>query len=178
MRDGLLRDELKRTVENAKRDGIVVAERSAGSQSAGEIRSAERGRALDVLVKAHPTPQYVHVPLRYELLLNSSHSAEAKYATVAHELGHLYCGHLGTPNPTWWPDRRGLSKEVCEFEAESVCYLLCERLGIDNPSDEYLSGYLKGHAETPPISLDAVMTGAGLIERMGRERLKPRKETG
>lgn len=178
VRGGLVGYELTRTAENAKRDGIAVAERSAGSQSAGEIRTAEGGRALDFLIKSHPEPQYVHVLLRYELLLNSSHSTEVKYATVAHELGHLYCGHLGTPNRTWWPDRRGLGKEVCEFEAESVCYLVCERLGIDNPSDEYLSGYLKGHAETPSISLDAVMTAAGLIERMGRERLKPRKEAG
>jgi hypothetical protein len=97
VRSGLLGGELQRTIDNAKRDGIAVAQRSAGSQSAGEIRTAEGGRMLDVLVKAHPTPQYAHVPLRYELLLNSSHSAEAKYATVAHELGHLYCGHLGTP---------------------------------------------------------------------------------
>jgi hypothetical protein len=69
-----------------------------------------------------------------------------------------------------------LPKDLGEFEAESVCYLLCERLGIDNPSDEYLSGYLKGQAETPQISLHAVLTAAGLIERMGRERMKPRKE--
>jgi hypothetical protein len=63
-----------------------------------------------------------------------------------------------------------------EFEAESVCYLVCERLGIDNPSDEYLAGYLGKNEHIPPISLDCVMKAAGLIERMGRERLGARKE--
>ena len=67
-------------------------------------------------------------------------------------------------------------KNLCEFEAESVCYLVCRRLGIDNPSDEYLAGYLKHHSEVPSISLEAVMVTANLIEKMGRERLKPRKE--
>jgi hypothetical protein len=36
---------------------------------------------------------------------------------------------------------------------------------------------LKEHTEVPPISLEAVMVAANLIEKMGRERLKPRKES-
>ena len=175
VRRGKIRGELAQTIENAKRDGVAVSERQAGSQSAGEIRIA-KGKNLKVLAKQGPEPEYVMVPQRYELLLNENHSDEAKYATLVHELGHLYCGHLGTPNPQWWPDRRGLSQTVCEFEAESVCYLVCRRQGIDNPSDEYLANYVKEHAETPAISLDCVMKAAGLIEKMGRERLKPRKE--
>jgi hypothetical protein len=176
VRGGRIGGGLARTIENAKRDGVDVAQREAGSQSAGQIRLAKAGRHLIVQAKAGPNPEHVTVPLRYELLLNSKHSEEAKYATVAHELGHLYCGHLGTPNDKWWPDRRGLPHEVREFEAESVCYLVCARLGIDNPSETYLGGYLKENAETPAISLDCIMKAAGLIEQMGRERLKPRKE--
>src|SRR5262245_58400603 len=38
---------------------------------------------------------YEKAPLRYELLLNANYSAESCYATLARELGHLYCGHLG-----------------------------------------------------------------------------------
>ena len=66
---------------------------------------------------------------------------------------------------------------LAEFQAESVYYLLCKRLNIDNPSAEYLSGYVKAHAETPEISLEVVIKSAGLIDQMGRDRLKPRKET-
>ena len=116
--------------------------------------------------------------MRYELLLNEQHSLETKYATLVHELAHLYCGHLGTPNLKWWPSRCGLPQEVEEFEAESVAFLVCNRLGIENPSPEYLSGYVKDHKNTPPISLDCVLKSAGLIEQKGQERLGLRKEKG
>ena len=68
---------------------------------------------------------------------------------------------------------------MCEFEAESVCYLVCRRLGIDNPSEEYLAEYLEKNKDkdVPQISLECVMAASGLIERMGRERLKPRKDS-
>ncbi len=176
---GRVEGELARTIDNATRDGVSVADRKAGSQSAGEISVVDKRGYLEVLTKLRPEPTYIQVPLRYEILLNTNHSKEEKYATLVHELAHLYCGHLGTPNPKWWPDRRGLKHNVCEFEAESVCFLVCGRLGIDNPSAEYLAGYVgkDENIETPPISLGCVMTAAGLIEQMGRARLKPREET-
>jgi len=68
-----------------------------------------------------------------------------------------------------------LSLKSREFEAESVAYLVCRRAGIEPPSDEYLSGYLEQDGEVPMISLDRVLTAAGLIEQMGHESMKPRK---
>jgi len=174
---GYVGGEFATTIESAKRDGISVAERKDGSLRAGSIEPVQSGQHLSVLVRQRPTQEFVQVPLRYMVLLNSNHSDVTKYATLVHELAHLYCGHLGTPNETWWPDRRGLSHEVQEFEAESICYLVCQRLGIANPSEKYLAHYLKdnGDGDVPAISLECVMKSAGLIERMGRERLKPRK---
>jgi hypothetical protein len=116
------------------------------------------------------------VTLWYELLLNSSLSTESKYATLVHELGHLYCGHLGTPNKKLWPDRRGLQIEVVEFEAESISYMVCTRLGLETASADYLAGYVRHYENTPPISLDRVMKSCWLIERMGKDKLPPRKD--
>ena len=66
-----------------------------------------------------------------------------------------------------------------EFEAESVAYLVCERFGIEPRSHEYLSGYVAGEADTPPISLECVLKASGLIEQMGgRRRLPIRKTDG
>jgi hypothetical protein len=173
---GEIGDQLERTIENAKRDGIRVRPRTAGSQSAGQIGFAANNAWLEVVVRLKPKREVANVPLRYELLLNGSLSREAQYATLVHELAHLYCGHLGTPNDKWWPDRSRLSKYTREFEAESVCYLVCGRAGIDNPSDKYLAGYLDQNRHVPEISLECVMAASGLIEKMGSERLKPRKE--
>jgi hypothetical protein len=75
----------------------------------------------------------------------------------------------------WWPDRQNLSLTVREFEAESVSYLVCTRLGIDTASDEYLAGYVRRCPATPPISLDRVMKAVWLLEQMGRASFGLRK---
>lgn len=170
-RGGRVGPELEKAVENAKRDGVSIHGRSLGSQAAGSICTVGARRGI---LKFRDTV----VPLRYELELNDDFSRESRYATVAHELAHLYCGHLGTPNNDWWPDRRGMEQNVEEFEAESVAYMVCARLGIDNPSEQYLGGYVNAQEDVPPISLECVMKAAGLIESMGRELLKPRKLLG
>ena len=174
VRSGRVGDELSKTVRNAVRDGIVVEEAAAGSQYAGSIGVAPPGKALQFQTRVQPVPVFISVPRRSYLSLNKNHTSETRYARLVHELGHLYAGHLGTPNEKWWPDRRGLDLAAREFEAESICFLVCSRLGIDNPSEEYLSGYLNANDEVPKISLDCVMKAAGLIEQMGRDKLKAR----
>jgi hypothetical protein len=83
---------------------------------------------------------------------------------------------MGTPDKKWWPDHRGLSYEVREFEAESVSYLVCTRLGVDSPAEAYIANYVETRDKVPSISFECVMKATGLVENMGRERLKPRKE--
>jgi hypothetical protein len=102
--------ELEMTIENAKRDGVSVAEHKEGSQCAGGIEFVKSDQQLSVLIKQRPQKEYVLVPIRYKLILNSNHSVETKYATLVHELAHLYCGHLGTPNEKWWQDRGAVSR--------------------------------------------------------------------
>jgi len=174
---GRVGSELVHTNENAKRDGVNVIETKEGAQSAGSIRSADPGSYLEALIRLKPEPKYAQVPRRYDLIINSSLSPEARYATLVHELAHLYCGHLGSPFPGWWPDRRGLELSVREFEAESVCYLVCSRLGISTPSDQYLATYLENNAQIPAISFDRVMKSAGLIEDMAEQRLPLRRDS-
>jgi len=167
--------QLALTIENAKRDGVRVTERADGSQRAGSIQWAAAGQHMEFTIAKKPLPKSTQVPLWFELLLNNVLSAEARYGTLVHELAHLYCGHLGTPNGRWWPDRQNLSHAVCEFEAESVSYLVCSRLGIDTASDEYLAAYVRRSPTTPAISLDRVMKSVWLLEQMGQTSLGLRK---
>ena len=54
---------------------------------------------------------------------------------------------------------------------------MSDRIGIDDPSHEYLSQYVKAYPSIPPIfSWDCVLKSAGLIEQMGQKRLKLRTE--
>jgi len=109
-------------------------------------------------------------------IVNRKHCREEKFATIAHELGHLFCGHLGKPLMDLWPDRSSCDLQVREFEAESVSWLVCARAGIYTPSEKYLSGYLYKHDEIPRISLESVLRAAGWIEKMMSGSLPVRKE--
>lgn len=169
VRRGRVDDQLQRTIRNAVRDGIRIRQVPHGSGQAGSIGPT---RTANITLTFDNDKE---VPLRYEMLLNANHDETVQFSTLAHELGHLYCGHLGTPDRRWWSDRRGLSLEQIEFEAESVAWLVCQRIGIEPTSDQYLSGYLQQDGEIPHISVDRVMTAAGLIEQMGEKKLKMRK---
>lgn len=178
VRKGFVGSSLEMTINNAKRDGIRTRKPTHGSQSAGSIRwVAQEDHEIQPFqsgLDKNRNPVFIDIPVKYDLVINGTLSREAQYATIVHELAHLYCGHLGTPKVQWWPDRRGLSHEIEEFEAESVAYLVCLRCGIDPPSEQYLSHCLEEQERVPPISLDRVMTAAGLIESMSRRRLQPR----
>jgi len=157
---------------NVMSDGVRYCLADHGSASAGYIE-IDTNKTEEIIVR---NKKEISVRILYNLVVNRSHSQETKFATILHELGHLYCGHLGTPNLKWWSDRNYVKHNVMEFEAESVCWLICERMGINNPSAEYLSGYLDNYEEIPDISIDAVLKSVGIIETMINGGREPRKE--
>ena len=181
VKGGKIGGKLDKIIENAKRDGIRILYSSDGSQLAGFIRATDEKAKKYQMFKSgidkKRNPIYVNIEVKYDVVINGKLSREAQFVTLAHELAHLYCGHIGSPDIKWWPRRQNLDKTVREFEAESVAYLVCARLNIDNTSEEYLAGYLKENKQTPKISLECVMKSAGLIENMTRKRMKPRKQT-
>lgn len=166
--------QLRRVTDNSKGDGVRVSVREEGSQSAGSIRPAASNARPLMFDHGVRKPRRIRVPLRYELFVNRALATESRFATVAHELAHLYCGHLGTPDGRWWPDRRHVPSDAMELEAESVAYLVCRRFGVDSASAAYLAGYLRDSKQLPNISLERVMVAAGLIEAMSKRAMPPR----
>jgi hypothetical protein len=141
---------------------IIYYEVDHGTSSAGSIREYVKEKHIF-----------------YQIGVNKNLSREAKFATIAHELGHLFCGHLGTPDKKLWPDSGANGHEAEEFEAESVAWLVCERANIKNPSAAYLSGYMDKNGQIPQISLENVLTAAGKVESLAvekRRRMKVAKE--
>lgn len=86
----------------------------------------------------------------WEISINEKHTPSEQFVTLLHELGHLFCGHLGEFKPvnadmeeSGWPDRRALPRSVKEIEAELVAWWLAEREGIITGSPLYLKPYLE-----------------------------------
>ena len=160
------------TIENMKNDRIIYSEAKYGIEMAGRICSVSDKEL---------TRKYINIEhiskARYEMVVNSQHTPTTRFATMLHELGHLYCGHIGTPNSKWWKDRRrfNLSLESMEFEAESVCWLICERLGIENPSAKYLEGYTNENGEIPDVSVDTILKATGSIESLIKGNVMPHR---
>jgi len=170
---------LELTVKNCRRDGVDVHYVKSGSQQGGQvslIRDTGRFTTFSYSTRENGelVTKNIKVPLRYIVEISEQLDAAARYAALVHELGHVYCGHLGSPNPHWWPDRLRVNKVTKEFEAESVAYLVCMRAGVKTQSEAYLAGYAEMAPTVPPISLDCVMKAAGLIETMGTRPLRPR----
>ena len=151
-------------------EGITVVEQDYGTSMAGSVNSIDEIREY----KAFKKTEYFNI--LFCIVLNSNLKTNVKMVTIFHELGHVLCGHVYHPKAKWLPKRYSLSRNEMEFEAESVCWLLCERLGILNPSPEYLAGYLNADGEIPTISIDTVLKAVGTIESILVGKLSPRKE--
>lgn len=158
--------------------GIMEVYSDMGSLQGGYIQCMSEKHKYYVLHSE------MKLKIMYTIKLRRNVDLLTCFATLIHELGHLFCGHL-----TRWkedkrfPDRQQLAKKeknerrsIEEFEAESVSWLLCRRLGIDIPADLYLSSYWKDeNKELPEISLEAIFSAAGKIEALCKGACKPHK---
>jgi hypothetical protein len=110
----------------------------------------------------------------YQLAFNRNHSAPTRLVTVAHELAHIYLGHLGPDSGRRVPDRSQIPNELMEVEAEMVAYLVAKRNGLMPRSESYLTNY-KGAFED--LNLYAVTRTANAVEKaMGISAQKLWKE--
>ena len=118
-------DEFMREVRKEK---IELVRLDAGDDQAGWIRLLSR-------------PADNKGKNRYQLAFNQNHSAPTRFVTVAHELAHLYLGHLGADLVRRVPERRNISHALQEVEAEMAAYLVAMRNGLRPRSESYLSDY-------------------------------------
>ncbi|MGD8664307.1 MAG: ImmA/IrrE family metallo-endopeptidase [Desulfobacterales bacterium] len=158
------------TQHNCTLQGIAVSETTmshAGGGTADRITPALRKQYKDLNFQKNTS---------YLIHLNKTQSLEEKYSSFAHELGHIFCGHLGIDRYAWWPQREHLTISAEEIEAGCVAYLVCRRKGLLTCSEKYLSNYVGANREMPVFSLNAVLQAVNYVEEMGKNRWKePRK---
>ena len=123
----------------------------AGDRNAGLIRVVQR-----------PTDE--KQATQYRVHVNRNHDPAVQFTTLAHELGHLYVGHLGPDSKLKIPGRRRLSHEQKEIEAESVAFIVCQRNGINPKSQTYLSSFVDSDTAIDDVDVYQVMRAAGQVE--------------
>ena len=150
--------------------GIAVHETTMGNGSTGTA-----SRITPSLRK-----QYQGLGLQndtsYLVLIDRTQPIEARYSSLVHELGHIFCSHLGIDRHAWWPEREDLNINGEEIESDATAYLVCERLGLGGSSAKHLSNYIEMNHKLPIFSLNAVLQSVGYLEDMGKSRWKePRR---
>jgi hypothetical protein len=151
----------KRVLKNCEREGFVVLEQKLPKTRAGWVEGH---------IGADSVSPY------FRITLNADHEEPARFVTLAHELAHVYCGHLGGHPMKRWPNRSQAPLDTREFEAESAAYLVAKRRNIESGSERYLSDYLRSHSEIPGIDVELVVKVADRIETMGHALRPLRKD--
>ena len=164
--------EIYHLIDNLKGRGINVNFVTRGVNSAGYTTPSHNNNHISYYQgNCRYTIQRIN-----DIVINSNLSDAEKFATLIHEVAHIYCGHTGdygnSRHP--WDDRILLPKNECEFEAESVCWLITQRRGIDNPSHKYLAHFLNNNECIPEkISIETILVVAGKIEQELETPQKP-----
>jgi hypothetical protein len=146
------------TLENAKRDGVLIQFKELSSTMGGFATS-----------EVHDPIYKMRVVIRKEL------DTKSCYNVMCHELAHIYLGHLGTDKDNWWPCRINLTHRAVEIEAEAVSYIVGTRLGLNPSSAAYLAGYVAEGHPMDNISVELIAKVSGKLLEMGERKMPQRK---
>ena len=136
----------------------------SGDGAAGSIR----------IVKRASNPEE---KTAYRMFINRNHAPAVQFATIAHELAHLFLGHLGPDKGLSIPERASMYGSQMELEAESTAYLVCARNGVQSRSETYLAKYVAQNTTVESIDVYQIMRASGQVEGLlglaGHSKFQP-----
>lgn len=150
---------LAQLIAEVEKLGVRVVDARTGAALAGKICRAENGGWLTIPHGRSTTA----VPVRWVVELNSAHTPTEKLATLAHELGHLFCGHVGADKGDFWPNRLVEEHVQREFEAESVALLVFLRIAPEALLPPYLEDILEPGQPPPDEGWSYVVQAADQV---------------
>ena len=130
-----------------------------------EYGSANAGFVQKVLEVGRQSSDAKQQP-EYRIRLNEKDNPNVQFATLIHELAHLYLGHLGADKYLKIKDRSHTVHSERELEAESVSYIVCCRNGVKSKAESYLADYVEQHTTVDNIDLYTLLKVAGQIETL------------
>jgi IrrE N-terminal-like domain len=123
----------------------------------------DHGDAKAGWIKRVKLPKSAKDKAIYHLAYNTNHPAPTRLVTLAHELAHLFLGHLGGDGGFKIKDRSTRTKAEREVEAEMVAYIVAKRSGLTPRSESYLTTY-QGAFEN--LDLFAITRAANAVETL------------
>lgn len=154
----MTKKDIQRFIGKLIKSGIDTKLIEYGDAHAGHIQRPEHD-----LVSNRRSENVKEKP-DYLIRLNKKHDPNVQFATLAHELAHLYLGHLGADKFLKIPDRLNKSKDTKELEAESVCYIVCHRNNVVPNSETYLTDFVDDKLQADDMEVYALLKAAGQIE--------------
>lgn len=131
---------------------IVVGITDSGDAEAGSIHMTA-------------SPKNEKIRGCYKIEINGNHSAPVRFVTIAHELAHLFLGHLGQ-DKKWGVKNRRRNEVQKELEAESVAFLVAKRNGVESRSESYLTNYVRDNPAMDDVDFYQLTRAAGQIENL------------
>jgi hypothetical protein len=157
---GMKEWEIKGFASLLDKKGIEVRFIEYGAGNAGSVQ-AQRIQEEPVI----KNPSYdAKIPSSYIIRVNSAHNPNTQFATIAHELAHMFLGHLGKDPFLKIPVRTRPSHNLAELEAESVSFIVCARNGVHSKAEAYLVDYVKDNETVDNLDLYIVLKAAGQVE--------------
>ncbi len=133
------------------RRGIHTDFIEAGDANAGKIEVVQRSQQE----KRKPD---------YQVRINANHDPNVQFVTLAHELGHLFLGHLGPDKYLKIAKRPALNVNQRELEAESLAYLVAKRRGVASKSESYLTDHVRADTTVDKLDIYQLLKSAGQVE--------------
>jgi len=136
-----------------RKKGIEVKQIEFGSGHAGAIHTDRTRLTIEA-----------NAPSHYTVHINKAHNPNTQFATLAHELAHLFLGHQGPDKHLKIPQRPRPDHDQAAFEAETVSYLVCRRNGVWSRAEVYLADYVAAHETVIDLDLYHLMKATGQVE--------------
>lgn len=151
-RGAITSERIPELIKKMARRNIACACFDGGDANAGSIRVVNRATKEE--------------DASYSMQVNRNRSAPVQFVTIAHELAHLFLGHLGPDKNLNIPERPRPDHVQEELEAESVAYLVCARNGVESKSQTYLTKFVEKNTTVEKLDIYQVMRAAGQIETL------------
>jgi hypothetical protein len=165
---GMTEIRVSRFIELLEKQGIETMQIAYGDGLAGNISRPAYQYNTEVIRQTQKTKDKKDVKEKphYRIRLNKAHDPNVRFATLIHELAHLFLGHLGMDAYLKIPARSNIPHELRELEAESVCFIVCRRNDVEPDSYRYLAGYVHQNMTLEHLDLYVILKVAGQIETL------------